>query len=536
MSTSCGNTSRAEGPIRVFVFAGQSNMVGADAHTDQIDDFPEFRGAGAPQEDVLYSYILGNGDEASRGWVALKPLSSFGPELTFARQIKKHTSGPIAIIKSAVGGTTVAFDWNPDAPEKGQKLYPRTLQLIRESLKELDRRGIPCRLEAVMWHQGENDMLDRNLVPQYSAGLDRLVSRLRTDLKAPELKWYLAEVSEKGIWGMDHRGNLGQFRQQQEESLKADPLLRWVPTSHLAFEVMGSGQPHYHYGTQGQFQLGEAFAAAYLRDVAKPAAPVERRFPNGPPASTKGPVRLFVLAGQRNMEGEDAYVAEIAGTAGFEALARDQQQVLYRYALGGGVRRSPDWEPLGPVGFLGNFGPELSFGARLREKIDVAEGVAIVKFTHSGAQGPDWFPKGTAESHRNLYPHFLAFVRDARDDLARRGGDVRLAGVFWHTGENDTYFGPYLQNNAAWLKQLIEQVRMDLKEPDLPWFISEQHPKAPWGHIDEVNAGLRDLAKTTPSVHIIGTSQLPHAKRHFGTHGTLLLGEEMAKAYLENSR
>ena len=45
--------------------------------------------------------------------------------------------------------------------------------------------------------------------------------------------------------------------QQQQQALKADPLLHWVPTSHLAFEVMGSGQPHYHYGTQGQLQLGE---------------------------------------------------------------------------------------------------------------------------------------------------------------------------------------------------------------------------------------------------------------------------------------
>src|SRR6185437_15256794 len=107
---------------RVFIFAGQSNMVGSDSHADRIDDFPDFKGAGAPQ-DVLYSYIVGN--EASKGWVPLQPLRSFGPEITFARRVKEHVNFPIAIIKSAVGGTTVAYDWNPDAPEKGQKLYPR---------------------------------------------------------------------------------------------------------------------------------------------------------------------------------------------------------------------------------------------------------------------------------------------------------------------------------------------------------------------------------------------------------------------------
>ena len=209
--------------IRVFLFAGQSNMVGADAHANRIDDLPEFKGAGAPQDQVLYSYILGNGDEASKGWGPLRPLSSFGPELTFARMVTHQISSPIAIIKSAVGGTTVAFDWYPDAPENGQKLYPRTLQLVRDSLQELDRRGLRYRLEGVMWHQGENDMLDRKLNTQYADGLTRLITRLRADLKAPDLKWYMAEVSEKGIWGMDNRSNLSILRQQQDMVRKTDP-------------------------------------------------------------------------------------------------------------------------------------------------------------------------------------------------------------------------------------------------------------------------------------------------------------------------
>lgn len=523
----------AEEVTRVFLFAGQSNMVGADAHADRIDDYPNFKGAGEPQSNVLYSYILGNGDEASKGWGPLKPLRSFGPEVTFARRVRQQAQFPIAIIKSAVGGTTVAFDWNPDAPDKGQKLYPRTLKLIRESLDELDKRGVRYRFEAVMWHQGENDMLDRNLYKQYADGLTKLVARLRADLKAPELKWYIAEVSEKGIWGMDHRSNLGIFRQQQEQVLKTDPLLRWVPTSHLAFEVMGSGQPHYHFGTQGQLQMGEAFAAAYLRDIGKPLAATDRRFKNGLPIAKPARVRLFVLAGQRNMEGEDSFVSEIAQQPSYESLAKDQRDVLFRYSLGGGVKSSSAWEPLGPVDDLGNFGPELSFGARLRKSLDAKEGVAVIKFTHSGAQGPDWFPNGSTESHRNLYPKLIRFIRAAQDDLKQRGIESSLEGIFWHTGENDTYFGPYANNNAKWLKQLIDQTRADLQQPDLGWFISEQHKNAPWRNIEPVNAALNELARTDPHITIIKTSELPHARLHFGTKGTLSLGDGMADAYLK---
>ena len=521
----------AEEVTRVFLFAGQSNMVGSDAHADRIDDYPNFKGAGEPQSDVLFSYILGNGDEASKGWVPLKPLTSFGPEVTFARRVREQAKFPIAIVKSAVGGTTVAFDWNPDAPDKGQKLYPRTLKLIRDSLAELDKRGVRYQLEAVMWHQGENDMLDRNLYKQYAEGLMKLVGRLRADLKAPELKWYIGEVSEKGIWGMDHRSNLGIFRQQQEQVLKADPLLRWVPTSHLAFEVMRSGQPHYHFGTQGQLQMGEAFAAAYLRDIGKPLVVGDRRFKKELPIAKPARVRLFVLAGQRNMEGEDSFVSEIVQQPGYESLVKDQSSVLFRYSLGGGVKSSSDWEPLGPVDFLGNFGPELSFGARLRKSIDAKEGVAVIKFAHSGAQGPDWFPTGSPESHRNRYPKLISFIRSAQDDLKQQGSECSIEGIFWHTGENDTYFGPYSQNIAKWLKELIDQTRADLKQPFLTWFISQQHKNSPWGNVDAVNAALNELARTDPCIAIIKTSELPHARLHFGTRGTLMLGEKMADAY-----
>ena len=205
---------------------------------------------------------------------------------------------------------------------------------------------------------------------------------------------------------------------------------------------------------------------------------------------------------------------------------------MFRYSLGGGVKSSIGWEPLGPVDFLGNFGPELSFGARLRKSIDAKDGIAVVKFTHSGGQGPDWFPKGSPESHRNLYSRFISFIRSAQDDLKQQGGECSLEGIFWHTGENDTFFGPYSQNIAKWLKQLIDQSRDDLKQPDLSWFISQQHKNAPWGNIESVNALLNELARTDPRITIVKTSLLPHARLHFGTAGTLMLGEGMADAYV----
>ena len=523
--------------LRVFIMAGQSNMEGADAQANRIDEHPIFKGAGASQTDVLFTSLSFQETSGSTLWRPLAPGESFGPEITFARKLKRSGMDSIAIIKSAVGGTTVAFDWNPTAPTNGQNLYPRTLKLIRESLQDLDRRGRKYQLEGVLWHQGENDMLDPRLNRQYAQGLTELIARLRQDLQAPRLQWFIGEISEKGIWGMDNRRNLAILREQQEVVLKADPLLRWVPTSHLAFEVMDSGQPHYHFGTQGQLQLGEAFANAYLDTVGKPVAVRKDNFDsNTKTQSKKRRIRVFVLAGQRTMEGEDAFVAQIPQIPGFAQFSQPRNDILFRYSLGGGIQSSRAWEPLGPVDKLGNFGPELSLGAHLRTKLSSKDSIAVVKFTHSGAQAPDWSPDGSPETRRNLYPKFSKFIGEAMSDLARQGYECALEGVFWHTGENDTYFTPYQRNYADGIRRLIAQVRLDLKTQNLQWFISEQHPTAIWKNVADINGALRTLARNEAGVFMVPTSHLPYERTHFGTKGTLLLGEEYAKAYSQQRR
>ena len=45
-------------PVRVFIFAGQSNMVGSDSKVKDIDRFPPFRGLEKPQPAVRFSYCM----------------------------------------------------------------------------------------------------------------------------------------------------------------------------------------------------------------------------------------------------------------------------------------------------------------------------------------------------------------------------------------------------------------------------------------------------------------------------------------------
>ena len=516
--------------LRVFIFAGQSNMVGSDSKAADIKRFPPFAGLDKPQEKVRFSYNIGREEKlTSGGWVALQPVDGVvGPELSFARRVSQGTKAPIAIIKCAAGGTTLGADWNPDAPS-GFKLYPLALQLIQSSLAELDRKRVPYRIEGFMWHQGENDMFDDKFRPDYGKNLSNFLTCWRRDLKTPDLKFYLGELCTKTIWGMDNRGNMDAIRAGQQAVTATDALAEYIPTSHDAVEIGGGEGLHYHYGTPGQLEHGVNYADAYLRTIGK--KPATGRPLKVWPYEQGSPVKLFILAGHRNMEGERAFTQELKALKGQEALADDNGKIAFKYSLGGGYKISNGWEPLGPAGAYDTFGPELSFGRTLQDK--VPGNIAIAKFTHSGSQMNDWTPGGTDAKDRNLYPRFLAFIRESIRELQAKGHQVELAGIVYHAGENDMAFGPYRRKAAEWLQSTVAQSRLDLALPSLKWHVSQQPPPDEKGlNALDVTANLAALAAADPAFIHLKAFNLPpqQEKLVITTAGIVQLGELLAQS------
>lgn len=524
--------------VRIFLVAGQSNAEGADTHATAIDNFPPFVGAGAPQPDVLFWYETGptSGMYTSGGWVPLQPelqRKLLGPELTFARKIKRLTPGPIAILKSTCGGTSLAVDWDPGNP-LGQRMYERTLTLIHAAVVDLESKGIPWRFEGVLWQQGENDMLNDTWVYQYGWRLTALINRLRTDLGVPSLKWFVGETSFKGIWGIDYRHNMQILRSQQLTAIAADPRAWFVPTSHLAFKVdTGCPCPHYHFGTEGQLQLGEAYADAYLSTIGFDTTHVSQPFCCGFPANPGDTVRVFVLAGQRSMEGEGAYVAEIDTYPAFATLDDPQENVLYRYRLGGGAHTSTDWAPLGPTDYLGNFGPELSFGHVVAQNL--GDPVAIIRITDSAGFLEDWLPVNPNAS-RPLYADAIAFVQDALADLSSMGVNPVLEAVIWLPGEHDAWWPPFRQHYAANLTTLVTSMRADLQAPGLRWYVAELADNMVWGaqNLAALDLQIQSVAAADPLLWFVDTDLVPNPPlaATFETEGVLELGALMANFYL----
>ena len=457
--------------------------------------------------------------------VALQPVGTMvGPELSFARRVSQETGAPVAIIKCAAGGTTLGGDWNPDEPS-GFKLYPLALQLVQSSLAELDKKKVPYRIEGFMWHQGENDMFSKEFKPNYGANLKNFLASWRRDLKTPGLKFYIGELCTKTIWGMDNRENMYAIRTGQKAVTDSDPLAEYIPTSHDAVEIGGGEGLHYHYGTLGQLEHGVNYAHAYLRTMG--LKPTRDRPLKVWPYAKGSTVKLFILAGHRNMEGERAFSQEA------KELANDNGSIAFKYSLGGGYKISNGWEPLGPAGYYDTFGPELSFGKTLQGQGNIA----IAKFTHSGSQMNDWTPQGTSAKDRNLYPQFIAFIRDSMKELQAKGHPVELAGIFYHVGENEMSFGPYRRDAAKWLQSTVAKSREDLALPALKWFVSQQPPTDEKGlnRID-VTANLEAIAAADPAFIHVKAFNLPpqEEKLVITTAGIVELGEVLARSYVEH--
>ena len=527
-----GYTVEEDTTLRVFIFAGQSNMVGSDSKVQDIKNFPPFLGLEKVQKNIKFSYLIGRENKtASNGWVGLQPVNNIvGPELSFARKVSETVKDPIAIIKCAAGGTHLGGDWNPDQPI-GFKMYPLALKLIRDSLAELDRNGIRYRIEGFMWHQGENDMFEENYMSNYGNNLKNFIAKWRSDLNSPKLKFYIGELCTKTIWGMDLRSRMYAISQGQREVTKTDLLAEYIPTSHIGVEV---GEPvglHYHYGTLGQLQHGINYADAYLREVGRKQNQV-RNLKSWP--YKKGEVvNLFILAGHRNMEGERAFIQD-AVKLGEGNILKDNSNIAYKYNLGGGYRKSTDWEPLGQVGFYDTFGPELSFAQSLVS--NNVPNVSIGKFVQSGSQIIDWTPEGSMAKSRHIYPDFIRFVEETVSDLKAKGHQVSLAGIFYHLSENDMSFYPYRKMAAERIQDIIAKSRDDLRMPDLKWYVSQQSPTDEKGvnRIDVV-ADFEKIAKNDPNLIHLKAFSLPPQKKKLvlDAAGVIQLGRLMGEVFFK---
>jgi alpha-galactosidase len=232
-------------------------------------------------------------------------------------------------------------------------------------------------------------------------------------------------------------------------------------------------------------------------------------------AATK-PVRVFILAGQSNMEGHGYVAAEPkrnGGQGSLEFLVKDAATAK-RFAplvdaAGKWRTRDDVWisylDRKGPltVGYGARpemIGPELGFGWLIGDALD--EPVLLIKCAWGGKSlAVDFRPPSAGKPDYSLgektdaaiaqdpaiigkfYRETLALTKAALTNIQALvpGSDGRyvLAGFGWHQGWNDRINDKFNAEYESNLVRFIRDIRKDLGTPKLPFVIAETGMNGP---------------------------------------------------------
>lgn len=220
-------------PLQAYLFMGQSNMSGVIAAVADLP--PELQ---APQRAVAW--------QNSGTWAPLQPPNMeyngggdgiFGPEISFA-----YRKGPIAIVKYAVGGTSLHTQWIPPGG-----LLDRAIARAKAASAG-DR---PIQWAGMVWLQGGSDMDTIEKAGSYRADLQALASRVRTALGAPDMQL---------IVGRDNSivGSI-PFKSMVREAQQTPGIAnyQYIDIDDLPFSPTDAA----HYVTSTLMVIGDRFAA-----------------------------------------------------------------------------------------------------------------------------------------------------------------------------------------------------------------------------------------------------------------------------------
>lgn len=287
------------------------------------------------------------------------------------------------------------------------------------------------------------------------------------------------------------------------------------------------------------------------------------------------PVKVFILAGQSNMEGQA--VVDLKGrdyNEGRGTLAQliqdpSRKPILQHLqdAKGSWVVRDDVWcryrRERGPllVGRLGvgfsvygdphHFGPELEFGHVMGQHLD--NPVLLIKTAWGGKSlYRDFRPPRSGGAMGPYYTRMIAETREALDQLDNdfpdyHGQGYELAGFVWYHGWNDgvdprTAVPQYEQN----LVNLILDVREELHAPRLPVVIGEltgPWVTAPgeWDTLRKAQAAAARRSELQGNVEFVATHEFVrkpeespnpgHGHHEFGNAETyILVGHALGEA------
>jgi alpha-galactosidase len=243
-------------------------------------------------------------------------------------------------------------------------------------------------------------------------------------------------------------------------------------------------------------------------------------------ADTSKKVRVFILAGQSNMEGKakiellEYQVDQTETRDFFKHLKKDGEWAVRDDAWINFLNRKGKLT----VGFGSPkcIGPELEFGNTVADHFE--EQVLIIKTAWGGKSlGRDFRPPSSGlpseekleqivqqtnernkkrkrpeitlddlkDMHGKYYREMMKEINSTLHELKTRFPDYKgqgceIAGFVWFQGWNDMGNPDFLENYGKHMANFIRDVRRDLKTPDLPFVIGQMGQNGPDGASDKM--------------------------------------------------
>lgn len=296
------SASGADGPVKVFILAGQSNMEGhgfvaADPkrnggkgsleHVAKVDPATALRfkhllgkdGKWAVRDDVWVHYLDRKG-KLTVGFGVKE--DRIGPELGFGHVVGDAYKEPVLLIKLCWGGKSLGKDFRP--PSSGGEVGPYYTEVVKRTKDVLGnlKREFPdlgdrgYELAGFGWHQGWNDRINQAFVDEYEKNMANFIRDVRKDLGAKGLPFVIAET---GMTGPDekHPRALALMKAQAAVAEQAEFKGNVAFVGTKAFwrpEDVSPTKQGYHWNTNAEtyYLIGDAMGKAMTKLCAAPPA------------------------------------------------------------------------------------------------------------------------------------------------------------------------------------------------------------------------------------------------------------------------
>ncbi|MCP3668146.1 MAG: sialate O-acetylesterase, partial [Gammaproteobacteria bacterium] len=283
--------------LKVFILAGQSNMVGAGTVTPTTSHLDKNGGMGTleylvndPAQGSTYDHLVtSNGDWGKRDdvWIVdLKrsgPLTvgyganenHIGPEMQFGHVMGDYYENPVLIIKISWEGKSLYTDFRP--PSSGSEAGPYYRMMLERIYEVLDNigqfmpgyQGQGYEIAGFGWHQGWNDRIDQTANDAYQTNCVNLINDLRDEFQLSHMPFVLATTGMCG-WNENHPRALSLMRAQlavPEDKRLKNGNVRAVETRafwHEADESPANQRYHWNRNAETYFLIGNDMGEAMI--------------------------------------------------------------------------------------------------------------------------------------------------------------------------------------------------------------------------------------------------------------------------------